>query len=145
MTRQERIDATVATGRMMTVTLSGGLFVIAAVAALFPRSDGGSFIMRTSLFIGLAGLVALVAGWRLFAIQRERRHDRDVESACADYQRALLLSLSITEGAAMLGVTWYYLGGGPLVLSGVMTHMLLVGALWPTAEKLEAFVGLRSS
>jgi hypothetical protein len=57
------------------------------------------------------------------------------------FLRANLLCFAITEGAAVFGVIVYALTGAPLALIGVVMHVLLGGALWPSEEKLAGFEG----
>jgi hypothetical protein len=100
------------------------------------------FAASLSFPVGLLGLIMLVAGWRVFVTMGERASEiEDVASGCARYTTALLIALALTEGVAFLGIVTYMLGAGILALTGVLTHVLLTGILWPSAEKIRPFLG----
>jgi len=85
----------------------------------------------------LAGLVAVVIGFRVYhAILGRGRgaHRREA------FMRATIVALSITEGAALFGIVAYLLSGNPTTLFGVASHVLLTGAIWPSACRLEVFL-----
>ena len=49
------------------------------------------------------------------------------------------MALGLTEGIALFGLVVFMLSAGLPALIGTATHVLLAGAIWPTAERLEAF------
>ena len=89
---------------------------------------------------GLIGLVAPIVGYRLYQRQRERlAAGASAAERCAAFVRANLLAVAVTEGAALLGLVAHLLGGAVAPLIGVATHVLLVGAIWPTPQRLALF------
>ena len=57
----------------------------------------------------------------------------------------LLILFSTLGGIALFGIVAYLLSGAFAALVGVATHMILIGAVWPTPGKLESFLDTRSS
>jgi hypothetical protein len=97
---------------------------------------------RAGLPVGLAGLVVLPIAWRAYVALRERAGEtKDIETGCARYGAALLIALAMTEGVAFVGIVFYLLGADIVALTGVLSHILLTGVLWPTAEKVAPFLG----
>jgi hypothetical protein len=114
------------------------LLGLTAVSGWVPSRDGLGLGVTIA---SLAGLVAPVLGYRLYLWQQERiPDDADGATRCAHYLRAVTLALSATELSALFGVAMYALTRRPFALAGVLTHVLLSGALWPTPEKLEPFL-----
>ena len=88
------------------------------------------------------GLVSPVIGYRLYAWSRERMPPgRVAPRAAPTFLRATSLALAVTEGVALFGIV-ALLGSAPLLaaLIGVVTHVILAGAVWPTPERLESFL-----
>ena len=80
-------------------------------------------------------------GYRLFAWFRERSATQTSHATrCDAFFRATVLALAVTGAAAIFGVVSFWMSGRIESLIGVMTHVILSGALWPTPEKLEAFL-----
>ena len=89
----------------------------------------------------LAGLVSPLIGYRLFTWSRERiAPGTSHEKACSAFVRATLLSLAVGEGVALFGILAYWLSAMLAALIGVVTLVILAGAIWPTPERLEAFL-----
>ena len=131
-------EVTLHTARMIAGALAGGVVLLALLAGLVDFSAGIDALTAPA---ALFGLVSPVIGFRLYQYQRERRPAVDsAEQGCARFLRATILALAVTEGAAFFGVIAFMLGGGPFALVGVAMHLLLVGALWPSEEKLDRFV-----
>ena len=138
---RETVQATLARNRVMVTALAGGVLTLAAVAGFIDLSPV-SFAERLSLPAGLAGLIMLVVGWHVYGKFRERAADvQDVATGCTRYSTAILVALALTEGFAFLGIVVYMLGGSLVALTGVVTHVLLTGVLWPATEKLLPFLG----
>jgi len=88
----------------------------------------------------LAGLVSPVIGFRLFAWRRERfPAAADPAGRRAAYARALAAALGVTAAVAVAGLWAHLLSGEPGPLAGLVTHVLLAGALWPSPEGLAGF------
>jgi hypothetical protein len=89
----------------------------------------------------LLGLVSPVIGYRLYLLLRDRiPSEADVEARCRSFVSAGLVALAVTDGIALLGLVAYFVSGQPYSLVGVATHVLLAGAIWPSPERLQAFV-----
>ena len=89
---------------------------------------------------GVIGLIAPVLAYRLYQLQRERvAVGASVTERCAAFARASILAVAVTEGAAMVGLVAHLLGGAVAPLVGVATHVLLVGAIWPTPQRFALF------
>lgn len=139
---RERVEAALARTRLIVAALAGGVLVLAAGSGFVDFGGDGAFGRMLSLPVGLAGLVALVVGWRLFMTMRDRAADvEEVETGIQRYSAALLMALALTEGVAFVGVVAYMLGGTLIALTGVATHVLLTGILWPAGEKIRPFLG----
>jgi hypothetical protein len=59
----------------------------------------------------------------------------------ARFVRATVLALACTEAAATLGVVAFLLSRRPEGLIGLVMHVLLAGAVWPSRDRFETFVG----
>lgn len=93
----------------------------------------------------LTGLVSPVIGYRLYAWLRERIPAGASHAArCAGFLRATELALAVGAGIALFGIVAYCLSAVFAALIGVVTHMILVGAVWPTPERLETFFHVAS-
>ncbi len=135
------VQATLARNRLRVAALAASVLLLAAVSGFV---DFGSidFADRLSLPAGLAGLVMLVAGWRVYVTMSERASEvEDIATGCTRYTTALLTALALTEGFALLGIVAYTLGASFVALTGVFSHVLLTGVLWPGAEKIRPFLG----
>lgn len=135
----EAAGATLRQARLVFAALTAG--------AVIPLAAGGwidppGTVPGLGFAASLIGLVSPVIGYRLYALQRERvPSDAEPTRRCQLFLRAGIVALAVTEGAALFGVVSYMLSGTLSALSGVLTHVLLVGAIWPTPERLDAFLG----
>lgn len=138
---RELVQATLVRNRLMVAALAGGVLLLAGVSGFIDLGPV-DFAARSSLPIGLLGLIMLVVGWRVHAAMGERASEiDDVAAGCARYTTALLIPLALTEGVAFVGIVAFMLGAELVALTGVLTHVLLTGVLWPTAEKARPFLG----
>jgi hypothetical protein len=116
----------------------GAALLLAVVVGLIGPSDAlpGIAVPAT-----LLGLVSPAIAYRLPQVVRERLSP-DVEPGqrCAAYLRGVVLALAVAEGAAMLGIVAYLLSGKLSSLVGVLTLVLVAGALWPSEDRLTAFI-----
>ena len=127
--------------RLMVAALAGGVLFLTAVSGFidFGLSD---FADRLALPVALSGLVILPVSWQIYGSMRERAADvTDLATGYKRYGTAVLTALALTEGVAFLGIVAYMLGAEILALTGALTHVLLTGVLWPTAEKIRPFLG----
>ena len=137
----EQVQATLQRNRLMVAALAGGVLFLAGVSG-FVELGPVDFIDNFSFPLGLLGLIMLVVGWRVYVAMGERASEiEDVASGCARYTTALLIALALTEGVAFVGIVAYTLGAGIVALTGVLTHVLLSGILWPAAVKMRPFLG----
>jgi len=89
----------------------------------------------------LLGLVAPALGWRVHVALRERA--ARTPTALARYSLflpATIAALAVTGSAALAGVVVFAMTRDPAPLVGVAMHVILSGALWPSEERVEAFV-----
>ena len=137
----EEVQATLQRSRLMVAALAAAVLFLAGGSG-FVEFGPVDFADSFSLPVGLLGLIMLVAGWRVYVVMGERASEiEDVAIGCARYTAALLIALALTEGAAFLGIVAYTLGADIVALTGVLTHVLLTGMLWPAAEKIRPFLG----
>lgn len=128
--------------------ISGGLLVGVLVATfvahvVVPDRRVNVLVLPAAL----AGLVAPVIGYRLYHGLRGRVSPRSrVATRLEVFVRATVSALAVTEAAALFGAAAYWAGRDWAALTGVATHLLLTGAVWPSGIRLEVFLesGLRS-
>lgn len=133
------IDSTgiVARARVIVLALTLGVLAFAALGEFIGARTGPRALVAPA---ALAGVVSPVIGYRLYHWLQERgRTSATVEARCAAYLRATVVAVAVTEGVALFGVVAYLLSGEIAALIGVVTHVVLAGALWPTPEKLTSF------
>ena len=102
---------------------------------LFERSSRGMRLTAKGQLLYDQAAATLAAAEQLAALGATLTLVARNEAKAADAARA------ITEGAAVFGVVVFAMTGAPLALIGVLMHVLLGGAVWPTEEKLAGFVG----
>lgn len=131
-------SAVVNQARVIVAVLVLGVLVLTALSGLFPRSQGLGFLVVPAAIIGV---VSPVIGYRAYHYLRERiPPEAATQRRTQTFLRANIVALGVTEGAALVGVVVHALTGSLLALLGVGMHVLLAGAIWPSSEKLEAFV-----
>jgi hypothetical protein len=124
--------------RLIVGGFGAGVVVLMLLAALVDLSAGFDALTAPA---ALLGLISPVIGYRLYLWSRERvPAGEKTEARCDRFLRATILALAVTEGVALFGVVAFMVGGGPFALVGVLTHLLLTGALWPSDEKLARFL-----
>jgi hypothetical protein len=125
--------------RLIVGALVAGVLILTALSGFMPRADGLDGLVIPAAVIGAA---SPVIGFRLYQMLRERLTPGTPRSRRREaFLSANIISFAITEGAAVFGVLVYALTGAPLALIGVLMHVLLAGALWPSEEKLAGFMG----
>jgi uncharacterized membrane protein len=123
--------------RVFVGGMVAGVLVFMAVAGFFPRLDGADGFVLPAAIIGA---VSPIIGYRSYQLQRDRlTRDAGTARRLEVFFRANLIAMAITETAALFGLVVHALTGSMLTLLGVLMHVLLAGALWPTVEKLESF------
>jgi hypothetical protein len=128
--------AAIRAARGIVGSLTLGLLVLAAPSGLLAPSVTLARLVGPA---ALAGIVAPALAHHLHARALSRvAPDSDAGARRRAFVRAHVLSASITEAAALFGIVVHALTGQWLPMIGVVTHVLLAGALWPTAERLAA-------
>jgi hypothetical protein len=128
-------DRSVATTRIIVVALSIGPPALLGAALLVPVPAPTSF---PALPAALAGLVALAVGYRLYRSMMGRIASDSISATrLVAIRTATIASLAVTEAAAILGVIAFCFSREPMALTGVATHLILAGAVWPTRGRLE--------
>ena len=131
--------ATLRQARLIVGALVGGVLILTALSGWMPRSEGLEGLVVPAAVVGAA---SPVVGFRLYQLLRDRLPPEATASRRREtFLRANVVAFAITEGAALFGVIVHALTGAPLALIGVGMHVLLAGALWPSAEKLAGFMG----
>ena len=123
--------------RLFATALAVSVLGLTTVSGLLPLGKIPSLVVLAPP-AALLGLVSPVIGYRLYLWQRDRRSESS--DRCAAYLRAVIVALAITEGIALLGIVIYLSTGRSFPLVGVLTHILLTGAIWPTREKIESWI-----
>jgi hypothetical protein len=85
---------------------------------------------------GAIGILAPALAWRLQAQIRERAGG-SAAGARRAYLRSVVVGLAITAAAALFGGIVWLLSRETAALAGLLMHVLLVGAIWPTEARLE--------
>jgi len=132
MERSERAHA-LGTARLTAAVLGAGPFLLTALSLVVVPQEGA---MRLVVPAGVLGLVAPAIAWRVQTRIREGARGGAAGGRRA-YVRSVTWSLCITEGAATLGVLVWLLSQAPQALIGLPLHLVMVGALWPTEERLQ--------
>lgn len=112
-----------ASARLVVAGLAlGPAVLLAASLALEPSGS----VPALDAVAPVVGLVLLPIAWRVRAALRGR-----------PYLTGLLVPLALTEGGALLGIVAFALGGSPMTLLGLAMHLVLVGLIWPSEERLD--------
>ena len=124
--------------RAMAAAWVGGVILVTAFSGQLPRVPAVAVLVLPA---AVMGAVSPVIGFRLYLLLRERIAP---ETGPAErrrlYIRAVSLALAVTALAAIFGVIIYGTTGELITLIGPFMHILLAGAIWPTDDRLEAFV-----
>jgi hypothetical protein len=132
-----RESAVLAKARTLVASSTGAVLILAAASGLV---EPGTSVPALGPPAALAGLVSPLLGYRLFALLRERTGPGAGHAArCDRFLRATLFSVAVGAGVALFGIVAFWLSSVVAALIGVVTLVILVGALWPTEEKLEGF------
>lgn len=132
-------EAAVSSARWLALVTTAGLLVFASAAEWIPIDTHWTAVAFPA---GLFGLLAPVIGFRLYEWLRSRGGDPETElEAGKRFSNATLLALAVTEAAGALGVVAYLFSGRLVALTGLLTHVLLAGAIWPSMDRFELFSG----
>jgi len=118
------------------------LLTVPALAAIAIRMSPGTGAFRALVIpAALAGLISPVIAYRLYSVLGARLSpDTALGVRCEAFQRVTVIALSVTAGVALFGILTYGLSADPAALTGVATHLLLSGAIWPSRVRLESFL-----
>ena len=134
----DEVDSSVTVARTIVAGLVGSVLLLALLSALYDPAIGFDVLTAPA---ALLGLVSPVLGFRIHTTrEQEIPAAADSLERRARYLRAIVYPLAVTQGGAMFGVVSFWLGGGVFSLVGVLTHLLLAGALWPSPERLTRFL-----
>jgi protein-S-isoprenylcysteine O-methyltransferase Ste14 len=133
---QPDVERALAPMRVVALALSLGPLLVLGALLLVPASPPSRGLVAPA---ALAGLVALAIGYRLYRSMLARI----APGAHADARRAVLrtatiASLSVTESTALFGAVAFYFSREPFALAGLVSHLILAGAVWPTCGRLDA-------
>lgn len=131
--------------RVLTATrtvVAALLVAVLALAAIAYRINPGTGDLRVLVIpAALAGLVSPVMAYRLYSVLGARTPpDAALGVRCEAFQRATVVALSVTAGAALLGIVTYAMSSDLAAMTGVVTHVLLSGAIWPSRIRLESYL-----
>ncbi len=125
------------TSQLIVGALVVGPLVFAVIAGFV---DLGSRVRVLSLPAALFGVVSPVIGYRLYHTIRDRlAPDASDGERCRAFLQANLVALAVTEAAAFLGIVAYMLSREPWGLLGLLMHVLLAAAIWPSDERFHGF------
>lgn len=135
---RERELAVLRQARLLCGAMAAGVLALAAATSLVEPRPAFPVLGSAA---ALAGLVSPLIGYRLLAWLRERvPPGASHAERCAGFLRATLLSVAAGESVALFGIVAYWLSAVLAALIGVVTLVILVGAVWPTPEKLDSFL-----
>ncbi len=125
------------TSQLIVAVLIVAPLVLAVIAGF---ADLGSGVRILTLPAALFGVVSPVIGYRLYHSIRDRlAPDASYDERCRAFIQANLVALAVTEAAAFLGIVAYMLSREPWGLLGLLMHVLLAAAIWPSAERFHGF------
>ena len=123
---------TLRSARVVASALACGAALLAAAAAWAPPMQRVPALVTPA---SLAGLVGLPVALRLHRTLRDRAAaGSDPGARAAAYVRSLAVALGVTEALACVGIVAFLFSRAPFCLTGLATHAILTGALWPTPE-----------
>jgi hypothetical protein len=135
---RERELAVLRQARLLSGATAAGVLALAAATSLVETRPALPVLGSAA---ALAGLVSPLIGYRLFAWLRERvPPGASHAERCAGFLRATLLSVAAGGSVALFGIVAYWLSAALAALIGVVTLVILVGAVWPTPERLDSFL-----
>ncbi len=118
--------------RLVAGALGATPVILALIAAAIPA--GRPSAPALAFPAALVGLLAPAVAYRVYGGIRDGRGE-----AVPRFLRATVAALAVTEGAAIFGCVSYVLSREVVALAGVLSHLILAGAVWPTPTRLLAF------
>jgi hypothetical protein len=145
MTRTDQVDGaapllrvTLLRSSIIVGAITVGPLILTIISAFVRLSSELHYLVAPA---GLLGIISPVIGYRLYQAMRRRiPPTADREQRCRGFLTATIAPLAVTEGIALIGIVAFMLSGAPACLIGVLTHVILAAAIWPTQERLEQFM-----
>lgn len=142
------VDGRARTGaedRVLTATrtvVAALLVAVLALAAIAYRINPATGYLQVLVIpAALAGLVSPVMAYRLYSVLGAKTPpDAALGVRCDAFKRVTVIALSVTAGAALLGIVTYAMSSDLAAMTGVVTHVLLSGAIWPSRVRLESYL-----
>jgi hypothetical protein len=132
------IRATLIRSSIVIGAITVGPLLITIVSAFVRFSSELQYLVAPA---ALLGIVSPVIGFRVhLGLKRRVPPDAGLEQRCQRFFTATIMPLAVTESIALFGVVAFMLSGAPASLIGVLTHVILAAAIWPTPERLEHFM-----
>ena len=116
------------------VGITALLMLVTLGAVAFEPTPRDSWVTMVAV---VAGLLAPVWAYRRY-LEAALEADADL-SALDQFDRATRRSWWVVAAAAGVGVAAWCYSAAPQALIGVATHVLMIGAIWPTHERFEGF------
>ncbi len=137
--KNELHKQTLATAVIALAAMTGGVLILTVISGFLEP-----FVVELQYLVApaaLLGLISPIIGYRLYVRMRDRIPvDADDNFRRQRFLMATVLAAAITESVALFGVLAFMLSSGFAGLIGVVTHVILVGAIWPTWERLATFM-----
>jgi hypothetical protein len=131
--------ATLLRSTIVIGAITAGVLAMTIVAVFIRLSSEMRSLMPPA---ALLGIVSPVIGYRIhLAIKRRIPPDAGIEQRCQSFFMATIIPMAVTESIALFGLIAFMLCREPACLIGVLTHVILAAAIWPTRERLELFTG----
>jgi hypothetical protein len=131
--------ATLLRSSIVVGAITTGVLTMTIIAAFIELSTEIRSLMPPA---ALLGIVSPVIGFRIhLALKRRIPQEAGIEQRCQRFFTATIIPMAVTEGVALFGLIAFMLCREPACLIGVLTHVILAAALWPTPERLELFIG----
>lgn len=138
-TRDGADDRVLTATRTVAAALLVAVLVLAAIA--YRISPGTGDFRVLVIPAALAGLVSPVIAYRLYSVLGARTSpDAALGVRCDAFQRVTVVALAVTAGAALFGIATYAMSSDLAAMTGVVTHVLLSGAIWPSRVRLESYL-----
>jgi hypothetical protein len=136
--RSTLIRSTLIRARRLATGLSVGLLALLAVSRLFDVSASIAILVAP---VALAGIISPVVAYRLYEWRRTLvPADAGLAERCQAFLTATSNAFMVSATVGLGGVAVHVLTGSIEALIGVVTHVIVAGALWPQPERLERFL-----
>ena len=128
----------VRTTRLMAVALAVGPVMVLALVTVFEPSSALGLLQIPA---GALGLILPVVAYRLFLYRKSRLDPQRSEAErCSGYVSGFIVAAAVSEGAALVGSVTYVLTRHPATLLGLAMHLVILGAIWPSEDRVHWFI-----